>query len=225
MVSCIRPATYNRRVTMLGISDYYAHIFDAASIAGSIAFALSGFLVGARKRMDIMGIFILAFLTANGGGILRDLLVDRPPAIMNSTLPFWIATGTMAFAMLFRLHNVATLERGRVFVISDAVGLVAFGITGALIGIEKELHFFGVVALSFLTATGGGIVRDVLAKEVPLVLHSDFYGSVALLLGVVVYALHSAGLMNPVSLVVVFAAGLALRLVAYKKGWSLPKLG
>jgi uncharacterized membrane protein YeiH len=209
---------------MLDIGDYYKHIFDTASIAGSIAFALSGFLVGARKHMDIMGVFILAFLTANGGGILRDLLVDRPPAIMTSMLPFWIAAGTMAFAMLFRLHNSATLERGQVFIVSDAVGLVAFGITGALIGIEKELHFFGVVTLSFLTATGGGIIRDVLVKEVPLVLHSDFYGCVALFLGVAVYLLHWAGLMNPVSLIVIFAAGFFLRLIAHRYSWKLPKL-
>lgn len=209
---------------MVNIGIYYPHIFETASIIGSIAFALSGFLVGARKNMDIMGIFILAFLTANGGGVLRDLLVNRTPAIMDSMLPFWLAAGTMAVAMLLRLYNNATLERGRLFIISDAVGLVAFGITGALIGIEKELHFFGVVTLSFLTATGGGIARDVLVNEVPLVLHADFYGSVALFLGVAVYLLHWAGLMNPVSLMMIFAAGLLLRLIAHKYSWKLPKL-
>ncbi len=209
---------------MLNISDYYPHVFDIASIIGSVAFALSGFLVGKRRNMDIMGIFILAFLTANGGGVLRDLLVDRTPAIMDTMLPFWLTAGTMMFAMLFRLHNSAALERGRVFIISDAVGLVAFGITGALIGIEKELHFFGVVTLSFLTATGGGIARDVLVNEVPLVLHGDFYGSVALFLSVAVYLLHWAGFMNPVSLMMVFAAGLLLRLIAYHYNWKLPKL-
>ena len=77
-----------------------------------------------------------------------------------------------------------------------------------MIGIEKGLHFFGVVTLSFLTATGGGIARDMLVNEVPLVLHGDFYGSVAILLGVAIYLFHSAGLMNPVSLSMVFVAGL-----------------
>jgi uncharacterized membrane protein YeiH len=104
------------------------------------------------------------------------------------------------------------------------VGLAAFGITGALIGIEEGLHFFGVVTLSFLTATGGGIARDILVNEVPLVLHGDFYGSVALCLGVAVFMLHWAGLMNPLSLLLVFAAGLLLRLVAYTYKWELPKL-
>lgn len=209
---------------MLSLSDYYPYVFDSASVIGSVAFALSGFLVGRRRNMDIMGIFILAFLTANGGGVLRDVLVDRTPAIMNNTLPFWLTAGTVLVAALLRIKPGTALEQGRVFIVSDAVGLAAFGITGALIGIENNLHFFGVVTLSFLTATGGGIIRDMLVNEVPLVLHGDFYGSVALLLGIAVYLLHGSGLMNPLSLMGVFIAGLLLRLVAYRYQWTLPKL-
>ena len=159
--------------------DYYAHVFTTASTAGSIAFALSGFMAAARKQLDVMGIFILAFLTANGGGVVRDLLVGRTPAIMHSMLPFWLAAGTVMLAMAFRRQDRASMEHNQIFIISDSVGLVAFGITGALIGIEKGLHFFGVVTLFFLTATGGGIARDMLVYEVPLVLHGDFYGSVS----------------------------------------------
>lgn len=208
----------------MGVDDYYTHALTTASIVGSIAFALSGFMAGTRKRLDVMGVFILAFLTANGGGVLRDLLVGRTPAIMSGMLPFWLAAGTVLVAAAARLQDKASVERNRIFTTSDAVGLVAFGITGALVGIEHGLHFFGVVTLSFLTATGGGIVRDMLVNEVPLVLHGDFYGSVAILLGVAIYLLHRAGLMNPVSLSLVFLAGLILRLIAYRRGWRLPKV-
>lgn len=208
----------------MDIDYYYAQVFTTASIVGSIAFALSGFMAGARKQLDVMGVFILAFLTANGGGVVRDLLVGRTPAIMHGMLPFWLTAGTVVLAAAFRLQGRASVERNRIFIVSDAVGLVAFGITGALVSIEQELHVFGVVTLSFLTATGGGIVRDMLVNEVPLVLHGDFYGSVALLLGVAVFLLHATGLMNPISLTMVFVVGLALRLVAYRRGWELPKL-
>ena len=97
----------------------------------AIAFALSGFMAAARKKLDVMGIFILAFLTANGGGVVRDLLVGRTPAIMHSMLPFWLAAGTMMLAMAFRLQDRASMEHNQIFIISDSVGLVAFGITGA----------------------------------------------------------------------------------------------
>lgn len=208
----------------MDLGFYYTQVFAIASTLGSIAFALSGFMMGARKQLDVMGVFILAFLTANGGGVVRDLLVGRTPTIMHSMLPFWLAAGTIALAMAFRLQERPSVERNRIFIVSDAVGLVAFGITGGLVGIETELHFFGVVTLSFLTATGGGIVRDMLVNEVPLVLYGDFYGSVALLLGVAIFLLHWTSLMNPVSLTMIFIAGLILRLVAYRRGWKLPRV-
>lgn len=195
-----------------------------ASITGAIAFALSGFLVGAKKNRDIMGIFILAFLTANGGGVIRDVLVDRPIGILQSTVPFWIAAGVRLGAWLLKLQKLQTIENQWFFVVCDAIGLVAFGITGALISIEAQIHFFGLLTLSFLTATGGGILRDMLVNNIPEVLHSGFYGSVAILLGGVIFFLHSALLLNPLSLTCVFAGALALRLVAYRYGWKLPKL-
>lgn len=204
----------------LGYHD--TQVFAAASTLGSLAFGLSGFLTGARKGLDVMGVFILAFLTANGGGVVRDLLVGRTPAIMHSTLPFWLAAGTVTVALGLRLQRLASVERRRIFLVSDAIGLVAFGINGALIGIEEGRHVFGVVTLSFLTATGGGIVRDILVNEVPLVLREDFYGSVALLLSLGLCGLHAAGLLNPVSVALLFAAGLILRLFAHQRGWKLP---
>ncbi len=203
---------------------FYLQMLNVASFLGSIAFAISGFLVGVRKGLDVMGIFILAFLTANGGGVIRDLLVDRPPAILFRMEPFWITGGVMLLAIVFKLQRLAGLERRWFFVISDGVGLVAFGITGALIGIEAGVHFFGVLVLSLLTATGGSMVRDLLVNEVPEVLHGGFYGTIALLLGTTIYLLHLAGWVNPLSLGAVFGLALALRLIAYQRQWRLWKV-
>lgn len=202
-----------------------SHIFEIAVLIGSLAFALSGVLMGIRKDLDVMGVFILALLTANGGGLLRDVMIDRQPAILANLTPLWLTSGVVLGAWLLKIQRSSTLEQTWFFVVSDSVGLVAFSITGGLVGIEEGLHFFGVIVLSFLTATGGGIVRDLLVNEVPLVLRTDFYGSIALLLGVAIYLLHLANGVNLLTLSVLFAAGLILRLTAYKYKWQLPKLG
>lgn len=205
-------------------TELYNQAMWISGIVGGIAFATSGFIVGARKKLDLMGILILAFLTANGGGVLRDLLTGQPPAMMKNAEPFWLVGLTVLACLAFRLQKRSGLERSWIFILSDGVGLVAFGITGAMTGITLGVHFFGVLTLSLLTAVGGGIIRDLLVNEVPEVLHGGFYGSVALLLGCALFALHVAGWMNPVSIMAVFAGGLALRLVAYRYKWSLPKV-
>ncbi|MCA9329492.1 trimeric intracellular cation channel family protein [Candidatus Saccharibacteria bacterium] len=199
--------------------------FEITSVIGNLAFALSGVLVGIRKDLDLLGIFILAFLTANGGGVLRDLLVDRQPAILHSLMPLWLTCTVIGGVWLLKVNQGSKLEQQWGFVVSDGVGLVAFSLTGSLIGVEYGLHFFGVIILAFLTATGGGIIRDLLVNEVPLVLRSDFYGSIALVLGAVIHLLYLVKWLNLVSLTIVFIMGLLLRLLAYKRKWRLPQLG
>ncbi len=205
-------------------TELYNQALWVSGVVGSIAFATSGFMVGARKKLDLMGILILAFLTANGGGLLRDLLTGQPPAMMKNAEPFWIVGATVLCCLAFRLQRKSGLERSWIFILSDGIGLVAFGIGGAITGITLGAHFFGVLTLSLLTAVGGGIIRDLLVNEVPEVLHGGFYGSVALLLGCALFALHIAGWMNPVAIMAVFMGGVALRLVAYHYKWSLPKI-
>jgi uncharacterized membrane protein YeiH len=155
---------------------------------------------------------------------LRDLIIDRPPAVLVSLMPLWLTSAVVVGSWVLKIQRSSTLDRTWVFVISDSVGLVAFSITGGLVGIEEGLHFFGVIILSFLTATGGGIVRDLLVNEVPLVLRTDFYGTIALLLGVAVYLLYQVDAVKLLTLSVLFAVGLLVRLTAYKYKWQLPKL-
>lgn len=202
---------------------YYEQTHYIASLIGAVAFAISGFLLGARRQLDIMGIFILAFLTANGGGLIRDVMVGRQPAILINTEPFWITALVIVGGLLLRLHQLPNLERRWAFVVCDGVGLAAFGITGALVGIEENVHFFGVLTLSLLTATGGGMIRDLLVNEVPEVLYGGFYGSIALLLGGTIYALNEYGWMNPATLLAAFCCALVMRIVAYRGEWRLPK--
>lgn len=199
-------------------------LFMFASWVGGAAFALSGFLIGVRKDMDIMGVFILSFLTANGGGLLRDLMTGRVPLALTDLAAFWLVILVFAAGMSLHYMKRVDIEKMNVFVVSDSIGLVAFSVTGALVGIEAGLSIFGVMVLSFLTATGGGIIRDILVNDVPLIFTSDFYGSVALLVGAVLYGLFAMGWMSQHAIMGVFAAALILRLAAFRFGWHLPKV-
>jgi uncharacterized membrane protein YeiH len=195
-----------------------------ASLTGGVAFALSGFLAGTKKHLDWMGLFILSFLTANGGGILRDILTDRPPVILLSNEPFLIALAVTLLGSLFKLHRNTAVENRWLFVVCDAVGLVAFAITGALVAMTIHAPFFGFITLAFLTAAGGAILRDILVNNIPEVLHSGFYGSVAILVAVALYLLNMLDAVNPAGLLGVFVTGLLLRLAAYRYQWKLPKV-
>lgn len=198
--------------------------FSAASIIGTLAFAFSGFIMGANHRLDIMGIFIASALPAVGGGILRDIIVGRTPAVLSDPEPLMIVTLAVLIGFLFRLHKVTNLEKHVLFIISDSLGLVAFSITGALVGIEVGLNIFGVIVLAFITAVGGGIIRDVLINNVPMILQGGFYGTVSVLIALAMYFLNLYGYNNSISLAILFIAGMAVRLTAYFKDWYLPRL-
>lgn len=196
----------------------------AADILGIVAFALSGFLVGVRNNLDLLGVMISASLTALGGGVVRDVILDRTPFAFNEYYPAITVISTIILAFLFRLYRREQLERQWLFVISDTIGLVAFSITGALLAIDAHFNFFGVIILSFLTAIGGGVLRDILINQVPAVLVSDFYGSIALIVSVMLLILSATAGLSTLTVAAVATVAITLRLAAYIKGWHLPTL-
>ncbi len=197
---------------------------EIADIIGIISFALSGFLIAVHYKLDILGIFISAFLTALGGGIIRDVIANNTPYVLNNNLPIILVTITLFLAFIFKFHKITDLEGKTGFIISDAIGLVSFAITGALIGIKADFNFLGVLMLAFLTAVGGGTIRDILINKVPSILISEFYGTVAIIIGLITYFLHLIELTSIFTLTLTFIFGVTLRLLAYYKKWSLPKL-
>lgn len=199
-------------------------IFIVASFIGTIGFAFSGILIGVQNKMDVMGVFILAMLTANGGGAIRDVLVNQTPMVLTDLSGFYIVFGVFVLAYIFRLYRFADIEKHYLFVISDAIGLVAFSVTGALIAIDAGLNGFGVMVLSFITAAGGGIIRDLLVNKVPTILSSDVYGSIAVLLGIGIYALNQFNMDNSINIMLLMSFCLVLRLLAYHYQWKLPYL-
>jgi uncharacterized membrane protein YeiH len=202
----------------------YMNLFFIADIVGIVAFAISGFLAGVRHKLDLLGITIVASLTALGGGIIRDMILGRTPFAFNEYYPAVTVLITIAAAFSLRLYRRVEIERKWAFVISDTVGLVAFSITGALLAIRADFNFFGVVILSFLTAIGGGVTRDTLINQIPAILTRDFYGSIALIVALALIVLDALEIMNNLTIMAVAVLTVGLRLVAYKNNWHLPKL-
>ena len=193
-------------------------------ILGIIAFTISGFLVGARNHLDILGLIIAASLTALGGGIVRDTILSVTPFAFKTLYPATALFIVIFFALLLKIHKYDSIEKRWLFVVSDTIGLVAFSITGALLAINAEYNFFGVIILSFITAMGGGVIRDILINQVPAILISDFYGSISVIVSVLLLFLHVSDLLNQTSILLVAIFSIALRLLAYKRKWHLPKL-
>lgn len=197
---------------------------EIADIIGIICFALSGFLISVHYKLDILGVFISSFLTALGGGMIRDVLADRTPYVFTTNLPVILVVATVVIALLFKLHKIDDLEGKTAFIISDAIGLVSFSITGSIVAIQNDFNFLGVLILAFLTAVGGGTIRDILINRVPSILVSEFYATVALIIASVIFILEILHLRNLPAITLVFIFGVVLRLLAYYKKWHLPTL-
>ncbi|GGP20446.1 trimeric intracellular cation channel family protein [Silvimonas iriomotensis] len=198
--------------------------FEVINQIGTAAFAVAGYLVGARKRLDLLGVVIVALLTGIGGGIMRDVLVNRTPRVFVDALPLYTIFVTLAASWLIKLHQRHTGMLRKLFIVADSIGLVAFSLAGAHVGMDSGLNLFGVCFLGFVTAVGGGLVRDVMVNDVPFILREDFYGTVAILLSVALYVCHQYGLEGPAAEWLLFGLGLALRLVAHKRDFRLPRV-
>ena len=199
-------------------------MFEIAEYIGIVAFAISGFFIATRNKLDFLGVLISVFLTALGGGILRDVIVDKTPYTFTHTSPAFIIVTVMVLLVVFRFNKRQSIENKPFFILSDSIGLVSFSITGAMIALEANLNITGVLALSFITAVGGGIIRDVIINEIPFVLKTGFYGTIALMIGLILYLLNAYGIMDIYTLSAVFIAGVLLRLVAYYKEWAIPMI-
>lgn len=195
---------------------------DVFFLIGTVSFTLTGYLLGVRKRFDWLGVAILALLTAVGGGVLRDVLIQRTPRILYQNDTLWVIAATLALAWALRLQHRRAPQLERLFILADSIGLVAFSIGGAQIGGALGLSAFGVAMLGFISAVGGGMIRDMLVNDIPFILHRDFYGAVSILVALGWHALNQHGWQRPETEYALFALGLALRLWAHRQELRLP---
>ena len=193
---------------------------------GTIAFAVSGSMVAYQKRMDIFGVAVLSILTAVGGGILRDLLMGiTPPLAFRTTSGLLLPIGTaLVVSVLYTALKVSRKEKKYLmfmYNISDTVGLAAFTVTGALMGLGADNHpYILPITLGMSTGIGGGILRDLMAQRVPVVLRMDVYASASLAGGLALCAVWHFGYTVAASWVG-FSVVMLLRLGAIYFGWQL----
>jgi uncharacterized membrane protein YeiH len=145
--------------------------------------------------------------------------------VPSSDIPAATILAVMGLLILFRFHKRDSIENRPLFILSDSIGLISFSTTGTLIAMESGLNIAGVLALAFITAVGGGITRDVIINEVPFVFKTGFYGTISLLVGLAMYLLDCMEVLNFYTMAVLFPVGVALRMIAYYRKWSIPLAG
>jgi len=199
-------------------------ILEVTDNIGIISFALSGLLISYKERLDILGLFIIMFLTALGGGIIRDILTDHIPYSFTYYRPTLLVLSVMLIGLLFKLHRRESIERNFWYILSDATGLVSFAIAGAILALESGFNLFGVIFVALITAIGGGTLRDMMLNKIPFFLRTELYGSIALMIGLCIYLLGEWNILNRWSISLLFVGSLSLRIIAYYRKWHLPKI-
>ena len=210
-----------------GIMDIIWYMFD---MIGTIAFAVSGALVGVARKMDIFGMTVLALATAIGGGIVRDVLLGYfPPNSLRNVVYVTVVLAVTVIVFLiynsrYRKHAMGPRSRAS-YLLADALGLASFTVTGASAGFKlyPELPIF-IVLLGTITAVGGGIIRDMLAQRIPSVLKEDVYALPSIIGGIVYYVMVTSS-WESMAVYGAFTVVLVIRLLAIKYNWSLPKVG
>jgi uncharacterized membrane protein YeiH len=198
----------------------FGALFTALDLGGTFVFAISGAVAGVKHRLDLFGVLVLSFAAANAGGIARDAIIGATPA---ASISDWRYLAVSILAGLLTFYRYSTLDRMRNPVLMfDAMGLALFAVTGTTKALSFNLGPVAAVLLGVLTAVGGGIVRDVLVAEIPVVLRSELYAVAALAGGIVVVLGDKWQLPTlPVALAGA-AVCFGLRLTAIRRGWHLP---
>jgi uncharacterized membrane protein YeiH len=193
---------------------------------GTVAFAVSGGAVAVRNGMDWLGVAVLAVVAAVGGGTVRDLLLGRlPVGWILDPWPVWVALGTAAVVIAEAYwHPRRAPDSRRVILIADAAGLAVFTITGTLLALASGVSGPVAVLMGVVTGTGGGVARDVLARQRPLVLAGQVYALTAAAGATVLVVLTDAHAPAEVARWTAIAVALLLRLLAIRYSWSLPRL-
>ena len=212
----------------MGYTDLVFHICE---FVGTVAFAVAGAMVAIDKRVDLFGVLFLGMLTALGGGCLRDVLLGRfPPAMFSNYVYVTVSIVTALIVFIaacllaerYRLNEAAIDQINNVF---DALGLGVFAVVGVEVSISAGYGSNGFLAvfMGMTTAIGGGVLRDLLLREIPFVLKKRIYAIAAICGALAYYIGWRLALPETVSLLAGVGVTFVLRLLATAFKWNLPK--
>lgn len=187
---------------------------------GIVAFALSGAMKGMKYSLDMLGVVVLGILTALGGGMVRDILLNQIPIALlhENNLLYAIGASLVAYVWGKKIQNISHWIR-----YFDALGLAIFTVVGAQRGMMASLGLLGVVIMGTSTGVVGGILRDILVGEIPSVLKEEIYASFCIVGSIVYYFLQKQGCGEVWSLGIVAAGIFVGRVLAIRYDWHLPR--
>ncbi len=194
--------------------------FDSLDILGTAAFAISGALSAMNRKLDLFGIFIIAFVTAIGGGTIRDILIGNTPVSwMQNTTSLYLISAVTTLSIIFR-NKLDYLKKS--LFLFDTIGLGIFTIIGVEIGIQAGLEPIICIALGTMTGCFGGVVRDILCNEIPVIFRKEIYATASIAGGICFLSLYNAKIDQNIIYVLTALLIIIIRLIVVTYKISLP---
>jgi len=203
------------------MGEHMIHILlTVLDLGGTFVFAISGATAAVKHRLDIFGVMVLAFAAGNAGGITRDVLIGAVPPAAIANLSYVGVSILAGFAVFFWYPVIARLNNPVLWF--DAVGLAFFAVAGAQKALVYGMHPVMAALLGMLTGIGGGMLRDILVTDIPVVLRADLYALAALGAAIVVVVGHVLQMPPIATTIIGGILCFALRYMAIRHGWHLP---
>lgn len=196
--------------------------FQVIDILATLAFAISGASVAMNKKLDVFGVLIIAFVTSVGGGTVRDVLIGQTPVSWMTNMTYvYVILGATVFTIIFQ--NKINYLRMSLFLF-DTIGIGLYTVVGVEKGLAIGLNPVICIALGTMTACFGGVIRDILCNEIPVIFRKEIYATACIAGGVVYFLLRKLPIDNNVIFIIAGAVVITIRLIAVKFKISLPSV-
>lgn len=212
------------------MGGFLQYLFEGSEVVGTIAFAASGAMVAIDRGLDLFGVIFLGVITACGGGILRDIILGTfPPNAFSNPVFVFVSAITSVLVFMFAYLKGARYQKGRQRIdhdmnFVDAVGLGIFSVIGAQVAMRKGYadNAFLCIMMGMSTGVGGGILRDLLSRQIPAVLYKRIYAVASIVGAAVYYGMMNISIAEPISMLGGMVITVIVRMLATHYLWDLP---